>query len=239
MGKISAKDRIIFPLDVSTEDEARDLCALLKDDVGVFKIGLELYISLGPGIVGLVKKTAPKAKIFLDLKLHDIPETVKRATRAAVSLGVDFLTVHTGGGKNMLLAAMEESGGVKILGVTVLTSLGKEDLFEFDKKYQDPERLVLSRVETAKEAGLTGIVCSPLEVVRIREEFGQDLLTVTPGVRFADAKKKDDQKRVLTPFDAIRNGADYLVVGRPIRDAEDPIEAAKRVAREIESALAV
>jgi len=241
MTNLSSKQRIIFPLDLPTGKEALKYVNLLKDHVGVFKIGLELFVSEGPSVVHAVKKAAPGLKIFLDMKFHDIPETVRRAAGAAAKLGVDFITVHCEEGMGLLRAAADEAGGMKVLGITVLTSLSKEDL-----KGTDPEELVLRRAEMAKLAGLSGVVCSGREVKRVKEAFGRDFIAVVPGIRFSadtvrekdiKAVKKDDQKRVVAPYEAIKDGADYIVVGRPIKDAKDPLKAAALVASEIERAI--
>lgn len=233
---IPPKDRIIFALDVPGVEESRRLVGLLKDHVGMFKIGLELFVACGPEIVRTVKENGGKG-IFLDLKFHDIPETVKGAMRSASRLGVDLVTVHTSDGQAMMKAAVEAAGSAKILGVTVLTSLAGEALSEagIDGKFT-PEALVLHRAKSARAAGCAGIVCSGQEARAVREMCGPDFLIVTPGVRSAD-DAVGDQKRVVTPSEAVRNGADYIVVGRPIRRAPDPVEAAKRIAGEIEKAV--
>ena len=236
---LSPKDRIVFPLDLSSLSEALRFVALLKDQVGVFKIGLELFVNEGPSSVIAVKEKAPRSSIFLDLKLHDIPETVKGAMRSAVGLGVDFITVHTNDGGDLLKAAVDEGGGkTKVLGVTVLTSLSLEALKEagIDPLYKRAEDLVLHRARLARASGCAGVVCSGLEARAVREEFGEDFLIVTPGVR-GKGDAAGDQSRVVTPYDAIINGADYIVVGRPIRTAPDPAAASVRIAEEIERAL--
>ncbi len=240
MENITPKNRIVFPLDVPTLGRAVELTTILKDHVGVFKIGLELFTVAGPAVIEKVKKTAPETKIFLDLKLHDIPETVARAVRRVAGFGcVDFLTVHAIGGATMLSAAASERGDVNILGVTVLTSMGMEDVIEvgFDEKFETTEELVLSLAGLVRGAACQGVVSSPLEVAILRKEFGEDFLLITPGIRPANSSKSDDQKRVATPESAIKAGSDYLVVGRPIRDAQNPQKAALDIAASIESAL--
>ena len=232
------KDRIIFPLDLPELDKALEFVGLLKDDVGVFKIGLELFVRSGPKAVEAVKKITG-AGIFLDMKFHDIPETVKGAIRSASALGVEFVTVHAEGGSALMKAVAEGSGKkTKVLGVTVLTSLSSDDLVEagLDPKYRDPSELVVARARLAKAAGLSGIVCSGREAGIVKKELGEDFLVVTPGIRPKDSPP-DDQKRLSTPYEAVYSGADYIVVGRPIRNAPDPRKAASLIADEIDRAL--
>ena len=183
-----------------------------------------------------------EAGIFLDLKLHDIPATVRRAMESIADLGVNLTTVHCGETSEMLKAAVAGSSEkTGVLGVTVLTSVSAFDIkkagFE-NQYYADITKLVLKRAETAKDAGCAGVVCSGLEVKMIKKAFEKEFLAVTPGIRPSwSVKGKDDQQRVTTPADAIKNGSDYLVIGRPIRDAKDPVSAAVMTAEEIESAL--
>ena len=237
----SPKDRIIFALDVSTIKEAEGLVRLLKDHVGMFKIGLQLFVGEGPKVIDAVLSQSSQAKVFLDMKFHDIPETVRGALKSANMHGVEFVTVHCDEGKGLLKTAVESTGGkTNILGVTVLTSLSKDDLVDIGigPELRDPKKLVLHRARIAKAAGCCGIVCSGEEVRAVKEEFGDSLVVVTPGIRVAgDAIKNDDQKRIVTPYQAIYDGADYIVVGRPIRTAPDPVRAADAIAKEIEQAL--
>ncbi len=234
------KDFIIFPLDLPDYDQAMHYVELLKDHIGLFKVGLELFISQGPNILKSIRE-AGGAGIFLDLKLHDIPATVKRAFMAASMHGPEFVTVHCDEGGDMLKSVAENNpGGTKILAITVLTSLGRENLSQLgyrEEYFKDLSRLVLLKASIAKEAGCHGIVCSGHEVAMIKKKLGQDLIAVTPGIRPEwSIVKKDDQKRIVTPKIAVERGADYIVIGRPIRDAKDPADAAKRVADEIASA---
>ncbi len=236
-----AKDYIIFPLDVSSVKTAKQYVETLSESVGMFKIGLELFIRSGPDIIDFIK-TSGAAGVFLDLKLHDIPATVSRAMQNIANLGVAFATVHCGETSRMLEAAVK--GGkdkVAVLGVTVLTSVLNEDLESAGFRkifYDDLTRLVIKRAAMAKQAGCKGIVCSALEVKMIKETFGQDFIAVTPGIRPSwDADGKNDQRRVTTPARAVEDGSDYLVIGRPIRDAKDPKDAAVRIAEEIETVL--
>ncbi len=235
------KDYIIFPLDVPTYDQAMSYVDRLKEHVGLFKVGLELFISQGPRILDSIRD-AGSAGIFLDLKLHDIPVTVQRAFMAASRHGPQFVTVHCDEGDETLRhVAQKNPGKTKILAITVLTSLDQKKLeaLGYDKRYaQDLSAMVLLKARMAKAAGCHGVVCSGLEVGRIKEELGPEIIAVTPGIRPAwSVVNQDDQKRIVTPADAVKNGSDYVVIGRPIRDSSDPVKAAKRVAEEIDSAL--
>jgi len=236
-----AKDYIIFPLDVPTEKAAKEYVELLSGSVGMFKVGLELFIRSGPGLIDFIKSSG-NADVFLDLKLHDIPETVFRAMERIADLGVVFATVHCGETPRMLEAAVSGAKGrVGVLGVTVLTSVASEDIKNAGFKkvfYEDLMRLVVDRAAKAKAAGCVGIVCSGREVKMIKKTLGRDFIAVTPGIRpLWDDIKAHDQKRVVTPAIAVKNGSDYLVIGRPIRDANNPKEAALRIAEEIEAVL--
>lgn len=236
-----AKDHIIFPLDVPSVEAAKYYVELLSGSVGLFKVGLELFIRSGPEIIHFIN-ASDAAGVFLDLKLHDIPATVARAMERIAELGVAFATVHCGESPRMLEAAVAAGRGrVGVLGITVLTSVAGQDIAAagFVKEFSaDLSSLVLKRAAMAKAAGCTGVVCSGLEVRMIKETQGKDFVAVTPGIRPDwDGMSKDDQQRVTTPAQAIQNGADYLVIGRPIRDAADPKEAALRIAWEIETVL--
>jgi orotidine-5'-phosphate decarboxylase len=237
---MTAKARLIFPLDVPDVGEAARLVALLGDHVGVFKIGLELFVAAGPSVVERIGGLT-SAGIFLDLKLHDIPETVRRAVRALPRPDrVTFLTVHCDPG--LLAAVMEEvSPPTRVLAVTVLTSLDSTQLFALGigpELAAEPVKLVLRRAALAVEAGCHGVVCSGREVGAVKRQFGDKLLTVVPGIRPDwSGVGQDDQRRVTTPYEAVRDGADYIVVGRPIRDAADPRKAAARIVGGIERAL--
>ena len=234
------KDYIIFPLDVATEVDAKRYVELLVDRVGMFKVGLELFIRCGPEMVRFIHSTGA-AGVFLDLKLHDIPATVSRAMGGIAELGAKLATVHCGENPRMLEAAVSASGGrVGVLAITVLTSVSAVDIaaagFREDLTV-DLSRLVLKRAEMARAAGCAGVVCSGLEVRAIKAALGRDFLAVTPGIRPAwAAGAPDDQRRVATPADAVKAGSDYLVIGRPIRDAKDPRAAALKIADEIGAA---
>ena len=236
-----AKDYIIFPLDVPTIDDAKRFVELLADDVGLFKVGLELFIHSGSDIIEFIHSKGG-ARVFLDLKLHDIPATVGRAMARIAELEVAFATVHVGESRRMLEAAVEASQGkVGVLGVTVLTSISSQDLKSAgyrEELYSDMLHTVVRRAKLACDAGCTGVICSGLEAQRIKKEFGKDFLAVTPGIRPAYlVTANEDQQRITTPAKAIQNGSDYLVVGRPIRDADDPRQAAMLIAEEIKQAL--
>ena len=236
------KDYLIFPLDVPTVDDARRYVSLLKDHVGIFKVGLELFIKAGPDIIHEIRKTSADARIFLDLKLHDIPETVYRAMQGIAALDITFATVHCGESGKMLEAAVRGADGkVKLLGVTVLTSVAGEDLRSAGYEAslaEDVTRLVIQKAVMARDAGFAGVICSGHEAGQIKKTCGPSFLAVTPGIRPAwDLPDGDDQARVMTPARAIQNGSDHLVIGRPIRDARDPALAARQVLAEIEKAL--
>ncbi len=235
------KDYIVFPLDVSSLKEARQYVELLSNRVGMFKIGLELFIDQGPGVVGMIRKMS-RAGIFLDLKLHDISVTVERAMERVAALGVDLVTVHCSSSKKMLEAAvMGGKGKTGVLGVTLLTDNDADVVRNsgFKEKYgADTKLLVLKRAAMAFEAGCSGVVCSGREARVVKERFGDDFLTVTPGIRPAwSLVAGDDQKRVTTPEIAVKQGSDLIVVGRPIKSAADPASAAESIGSEIDTAL--
>jgi len=223
MAAIPPRERLIVALDVPSSDAARRLVRALGDAACFYKLGLELL--MGDGYFALVDElVAAGHKVFLDLKLHDIPETVARAVRRVRGHGATFATVHYG--ERVLEAACREAAGqIGILAVTVMTSIDRADLR--DLGYPDgvgPEELVVARSRRAHELGCAGVIASPLEARRIRAAVGGKLAIVTPGIR--PAPVEDDQRRVATPRAAFENGADYIVVGRPIRDAADPRAAA-------------
>jgi len=223
---ISTKDRLIFAMDVSDCDRARALADELGDAVTFYKIGLELMMS-GGYFELLDWMLARDKKVFCDLKFFDIPATVGSAVRQLQNRGASFVTVH--GNQSILEAAAENKGdSLKVLGVTVLTSLDRGDLDDLGFSC-DVGELVLSRARRALEAGCDGVISSGLEVPALREFIDSKLLVVTPGIRPVDNKPEGDQKRVVTVDKAFANGADYIVVGRPIRDAEKPRAAAEAI----------
>jgi len=227
---IDNRDRLIFAMDVPDCDEAKRLTETLGDAVTFYKIGLELMMS--GGYFDLLDwMLARDKKVFCDLKFFDIPATVGKAVRQLKDRGASFVTVH--GNQSIMEAAAENKGDtLKVLGVTVLTSLDRGDLDDlgFDC---DIESLVLSRAKRALEAGCDGVISSGLEVARLRETVDERLVVVTPGIRPVDNRPVGDQKRVVTVETAFENGADHIVVGRPIRDADDPRAAAESIQKSI------
>lgn len=231
MTSIARKDRLIVALDLPTPEEARALVERLGDAVAFYKIGLELFT--GGSYFELLRwLTAGGCKVFADLKLYDIPETVRRAVANLRGRGASFLTVH--GDRAILEAAAREKGDMKILAVTVLTSFGPTDLKEMGYA-GDVQQLVLARARIALKAGCDGVIASGLEAPLLRAEFGDRLLIVTPGIRPAAEPSKDDQKRTVDVAQAFANGADHIVVGRPVRDAADPRAAAQLIQQTIAS----
>ncbi len=218
---------IIAALDVSTADEALALAAEVAPAVGAFKIGKELFVSAGPDIVQRVRDTG--AEVFLDLKFHDIPNTVAKAVASAARLDVQLLTVHASGGAAMLRAAQKASGqnGPLVLGVTVLTSMDESDLAELGIS-KSPADQVRHLAKLATAAGLRGLVCSPMEIAPLREILPAEIQLVTPGIR-PTGVDAGDQKRVFTPSEALAAGANRLVIGRPIYAAENPRAAAEAI----------
>ncbi|NGY06524.1 orotidine-5'-phosphate decarboxylase [Solimonas terrae] len=231
---IPAQERLIAALDVPSTDDARRLVATLGDAVSFYKIGMELLMA--PGFFELLASLkADGNKVFVDLKFFDIPETVARAVRNLSERGADFCTIH-GNQSIMEAAAKAKSGTTKVLAVTALTSLDQGDLDDLGFRC-DIADLVLSRARRSLAAGCDGVVSSGLEVERLRREAPRELICVTPGIRPVENRLEADQKRVMTPSAAIHAGADYLVIGRPIRDAVDPRAMALQIQAEIAAAL--
>jgi len=234
MTVIPAAERLIVALDVPTAPEARALVLRLGDAVCFYKIGMELLMA--PGFFELLDwLKAEDKKVFVDLKFFDIPETVARAVKNLSERGADFCTIH-GNQSIMEAAAKAKSGHTKVLAVTALTSLDQGDLQDLGFQC-DIAELVLSRARRALQAGCDGVVSSGLEVERLRREAPRELICVTPGIRPVENRVEADQKRIMTPTAAIKAGADYLVVGRPIRDAADPRAMALSIQNEIAEAL--
>ncbi len=237
---LSAKERLVLALDVDDFKSAENLVGLLKDYIGVFKIGNQLFTSEGTKIINMINKA--KARVFLDLKFHDIPNTVKGAAESATKLGVYMFNVHASGGYEMMKAAadaaMETSIklGIKkplVLGVTVLTSINQEILEKEIGVNRNVKEHVVHLAKLAKSAGLDGVVASPQEIREIRNACGNDFIILTPGIRPA-GEELNDQKRIMTPKQALKQGADFIVIGRPIRNAKYPIKAAQDILKEME-----
>ena len=229
--------RIIIALDVKGKDEALALVSQLKD-AEVFKVGMELFTAEGPAIFRKMKVL--RKKIFLDLKFHDIPNTVAGAVRSGARHGVQMMTLHASGGEEMMArsaeAAADEAEKQKLdkpllLAVTVLTSIKGEDLQEIGMP-PDPPAQVLRLARLARKAGMDGVICSPLEIGLIKGEFGSGFLVVTPGIR-PTWSESHDQKRIMTPNEAFESGADYIVIGRPITGASSPQEAFLRIVADL------
>jgi orotidine-5'-phosphate decarboxylase len=255
---VQAKEKIIVALDVETAAEARELIAELREEVGAFKIGLQLFTAAGASFVKETVKT--NIKVFLDLKFHDIPNTVAKASLEAMRLGVWMFNIHAAGGSEMMRKTVEEVKTFcekeefiqpKIIGVTVLTSSDRDTLRETGIEKETSEQVV-SLARLAAKYGLDGVVASPREIELIRENVERkDFLIVTPGIRSSnpagqnesrveilnlESETYEDQKRVMTAKEAIRSGSDYLVIGRPILQAKDKILAVREIIKEIETA---
>ncbi len=230
---MTGKDRLIVALDVASAGEARALADRLRGSVGMFKVGSQLFTVAGPGFVR--ELIAAGQPVFLDLKFHDIPNTVAHAVKAAASLGVALVDVHAGGGRAMLEAAVEARRGTqtRLLAITVLTSHSQGTLEQVGVA-EALEESVRRLARLARDAGADGVVASPHEVPLIRQACGETFLVVTPGIR-ADGAPASDQARTATPGGALRAGADYVVVGRPITAAPDPVAACAAIVAELES----
>lgn len=239
--EITPRDRIVLALDVDSDQEALAIVAELKDSVGVFKVGHQLFTAYGPDIVRRI--IGMGGRVFLDLKYHDIPSTVAKASAEAVKLGVSIFNVHSLGGLDMMKAAAEaakETAGKHnlpaptVLAVTVLTSMDEKDLRKELKITRSLQREVAHLARLAQRAGLHGVVASPREIKMLRRAVRGEFVILTPGVRPAWAGK-DDQKRVMTPGEAVKAGADYIVVGRPVLNAADRKEAVVKILEEIKT----
>ncbi|MBQ1511532.1 MAG: orotidine-5'-phosphate decarboxylase [Selenomonadaceae bacterium] len=231
-------DRLIVALDVHAMEDVESLVETLGDSVTHYKVGMELFYSVGASVVSYLKEKGKQ--VFLDLKLHDIPNTVAGGLCSLMGLGADILNIHASGGYTMMkksaeaLRAAAEKQGIacpKLIAVTVLTSINAEEWAEMGHTGDIGEQ-VIRLAELAKKAGLDGVVASPQEAAAIRKACGEDFLIVTPGIRPAGSSM-DDQSRISTPSAALRNGATHLVVGRPVRSAEDPRAAAEKIVKEM------
>ena len=237
------KDKIIVALDVPTKEQALSIVEELGDKVGAYKVGMQLYNACGPDILRAIEER--KGKVFLDLKFHDIPNTVAAASRVVTNLNTFMFNVHCCGGSAMMKAAVEAmkdeaaAKGIEkplLIGVTVLTSLSEEELQGEIGVERALTEQVAAMAKLAKESGLDGVVASAKEIKIIREACGEDFVIVTPGIRPRDASL-DDQKRVKTPGEAIADGADYLVIGRPITKAENRAAAVQAIVEDMEEAV--
>jgi len=235
----SMRERLIVALDVDTLEQATDLVRQLAGEVGMFKIGKQLFTHAGPQAVRQIQELG--GEIFLDLKFHDIPNTVAKAAIEATRLGVKMFNVHASGSLEMMCMTVKEVKRVCrqqklrkpiMLAVTVLTSLNQDDLERVGVERKVADQVVRLALLT-KEAGMDGVVASPHEVADIREACGQRFVIVTPGIRPSDGNR-NDQQRVMTPQEAVRGGVDYIVVGRPIIEAKDPVAAARAIVADMQ-----
>ncbi|MEX2382897.1 MAG: orotidine-5'-phosphate decarboxylase [Opitutales bacterium] len=228
------KCEVIFALDVETRERGYEILSRMEGSLRWVKVGLQLFTRYGPGIV---RELGGKGySVFLDLKLHDIPNTVASSIQSIGSLPVEMLTIHTSGGREMMIRAEEarriHAPHLRLLGVTVLTSMDAEALRETGVE-STPEKQVRKLAELARHAGLSGLVCSPLETSLLRRELGPDLTLVTPGIR-PKGTSSDEQKRILTPEQARDAGSDFIVIGRPLLQAEDPGALLRKIQRDIQ-----
>ncbi len=217
--KSTRLERVAVALDTDDRAAFSRWCSFFGPRVGVLKLGPRVFLRWGRAAVEEAARTG--AEVFLDFKFHDIPSTVAGAVGAARELGVSYLTVHAGGGRRMMEAAVDAADDqVRVLGITLLTHLAPEDLDELDLPGEAAQR-VLAWASSARQAGCAGVVCSPLELASLRQRLGRELLLVSPGIRFGDSAS-DDQRRVATPATALRSGADLMVIGRPLTQAAEP-----------------
>lgn len=224
------KAPIALALDVDNIDQAVQFTNILSDEIEMFKIGLQTYLRDGNEGFKRIKSAAKDGKLFLDLKLHDIPQTVAKAISSLKYLEPDFITVHASGGREMLRMAVSEAEQINVAAVTVLTSLSQNDVKSFSQ--MQIKDLVLSLADQAITAGCTALVCSPLEVQFIRKSFGSEIILIVPGVRMPQ-DQVGDQVRTATPAETISSGANYLVIGRPITQAVDPLEQVRAIKESI------
>jgi len=225
--RLKSKEHLIIALDNMTTDEALDMAKLLAGHVWGFKVN-DLLVKEG---LSIVQKLKQHGNVFVDPKLYDIPNTVANSIKALSDSGADIVTVHASGGSEMLQAASKNSGTTKILAVTVLTSMSRQQCKEIYS--EGPDKCVPVFVNLAKEAGVSGVVCSPKEIALVRKLAGKDFTVLTPGIRPSWYKESDDQSRTSTPAGALSEGSDFLVVGRPVCRDQDPIAAVKRIQEEI------
>jgi len=236
---VPAREKIILALDVSEGDHALEIVEMFRDHVNMFKVGLELFVSAGPRIVQEIQRKGKE--VFLDLKFHDIPNTVSKAALAATRLGVSMFNVHTSGGKEMMQRCVDSVVGFclrenierpKVLGVTVLTGLTQDVLRDQLNIQHSLKTHVKQLSKLAHDSGLDGVVASGHEVALLRNHFGRNYVIVTPGIR-ASWSPPDDQRRTMTPREAVREGADYIVLGRTVLEQPDPLRALELITAEI------
>lgn len=234
MKGLKREEHVILALDVECPEKARELIEATRENIYLYKVGLQLFTASGPQVLQLLASYGKK--VFLDLKYHDIPNTVAMAVREASRLGIFLVNLHALGGSRMMREAMvairHNPLRPYLLAVTILTSQDEADLADDLLIDHSVQKMVLHLAGKAKEAGLDGVVASPEEIVPLRQAYGDDFLIVTPGIR-PQWSQKNDQKRTLTPKEAFDRGADYIVVGRPITQAPDPGQAARRLIEEI------
>ena len=239
-----AKDRIFVALDYDNMEDAKRLVEKLGDNISMYKVGLESYLNTDGKLIDYLHEKGKK--VFLDLKFHDITNTVKMACTNAIKKNVFMFNIHCSNGsktmKEVAELVKESKSESLLIGVTILTNLGENDIFEMYKSDLKLGEIVLNLAMLARNNGMHGIVCSPQEAKDVKEKLGEKFVTVCPGVRpkftlNADGKSNDDQTRIMTPADAIKQGVDFLVVGRPITRAENPLETAKLILEEISEAL--
>lgn len=227
-----SEPRIIVALDFDNAEAALNLCKKLSPQICRLKIGKELFTATGPALIE--KLIQQGFEIFLDLKFHDIPTTVAKACKAACGLGVWMINVHASGGRKMLLAARDAvpDNSTRLIAVTVLTSMDQQDLREIGFP-DSPQQWVSTLAHLSQDCGLDGVVCSAQETAALRKELGENFCLVTPGIRLPDTAQTDDQARIATPQQAIQNGSDYLVIGRPIAQAENPYQTLLNIHKSI------
>ncbi len=238
---LAAQDRLIFALDVGSAAEAEELVTELRPTVSFFKVGLQLFIAAGPEIVRWL--TSQGLEVFLDLKIHDVSETVRRSVAETARLGARFLTIHGGGATARAAREGRADSQLRVLSVTLLTSHDEGDLPDSvqvgsGKRFETLDDYVVWRADQALRDGADGLIASGQNAGKLRQALGADPILVCPGIR-AQEDRVDEQKRAVTAYTAISNGADYIVVGRPIRDAENRVEKARQIIDEIESALRI
>ncbi len=234
----NAQDKLIVALDYDNFAQAKELIQILDNEVSIYKVGLELFLSTSGLIVDYL--TIKNKKIFLDLKFHDIPNTASKACKVMSNKKIFMLNIHTSGGSKMISKCVEEVNAIDkdklLIGVTMLTSLNDEDVKQLFHTELSASELAINLASIGKDNGLNGVVCSAQEAKAIKEKCGNQFVTVCPGIR-PDWFEKNDQQRIVTPKQAMENGCDYIVVGRPITGNENPLEAVKKIKEEMQQGL--